>query len=75
MLLTTAPHPVGLSRHLLLMSHSLDIDQFVIKVNAKKSRLFDLSEVSFKCAYTKPKFSIVILQTVKIGNNVRNAKM
>ena len=49
MLLTTAPHPVGLSRHLVLMSNFLEIDQFVIKVKAKKSRRFDFSEVNFKC--------------------------
>ena len=49
MLLTTAPHPVGFSRHLILMSNFLDIGQFEIKVNAKKSRRFDLSEVNFKC--------------------------
>ena len=30
------------------MSNLLDID-FVIKLNAKKSRRFDLSEVIFKC--------------------------
>ena len=32
----------------LLMSNFLDID-FVIKLNDKKSRRFDLSEVIFKC--------------------------
>ena len=32
----------------ILMSNFLDID-FVIKLNDKKSRRFDLSEVIFKC--------------------------
>ena len=33
-----------------LMSNFLDID-FVIKLNTKRSRRFDLSEAIFKCEY------------------------
>ena len=75
MLLTTAPHPVELRRHLVLMSHPLDIDQFVIKVNAKKITTFRPLRGQFRVRLKKTKLSINILQTVKIGKNVMNAKM